>query len=51
MSASDNVESITDTIKASNDSTSSSDSSEHCELLPLDKAKSGVWQYFGTNGE
>jgi len=47
MSASDNVESISDTISISSDSTSSSDSSEHRELLPLDKAKNGVWQYFG----
>ena len=53
MSTSDNIESISDTISVSSNSTSSSDSSEHRELLPLDKAKSGVWQYSGfpaTNG-
>jgi len=43
MSASDNVESFSDTISVSIDSTSSSDSSGHRELLPLDNAKSGVW--------
>jgi len=55
MSTSDNVETISDTISICSDSTSSSDSSENHELRPLDKAKSGVWQYFRflatTNGD
>ena len=55
MSTSDNVETISDTASIYSGSTSSSDSSENRELQPLDKAKSGVWQYFRflatTNGD
>ena len=55
MSTSDNVETISDTVSVCSDSTSSSDLSENRELRPLDKAKSGTWQYFrfpaATNGD
>ena len=46
MSTSDNVETVSDTVSVCSNSTSSNDSSENRELWPLDKAKSGIWEYF-----